>query len=111
MDFIGGIIKGLVGIAAIMILVYALAMYGGAVSEHAITLFLMPIAVVMFLANPPTRKGLAATGLAGIAVILIAGSTTIGWVLLLTIPPIVGYAVGTKAFKDWDKEVNDEQGS
>jgi hypothetical protein len=102
MDFLGLILKGLVGIAAIMTGVYLLATYGGTVNANAIPLFLMPIGVAMFMANPPARKGLAATGLTGIIIILIAGSTTIGWVLLLTIPPAVGYSVGVRAFREWD---------
>ena len=101
MDFMGTILKGLVGIIAIMVGVYLLANYGGAVSANAIPLFLMPIGIAMFLANEPTRKGLAAVGLSGMAVILIAGSTTIGWVLLLTIPPFIGYIVGTRSFREW----------
>jgi TctA family transporter len=87
MDFMGTILKGIVGVFSLMVLVYLLATYGGAVSDNAIPLFLIPIGIAMFLANEPTRKGLAAVGLSGMAVILIAGSTTIGWVLLLTIPP------------------------
>lgn len=102
MDFMGTILKGIVGIIAIMVGVYLLANYGGAVSDNAIPLFLMPIGIAMFLANEPARKGLAAVGLSGMAVILIAGSTTIGWVLLLTIPPFIGYIVGTRSFKEWD---------
>lgn len=102
MDFIGTILKGLVGIASVMLGVYLLANYGGVVSANAIPLFLMPIGIAMFLANEPARKGLAAVGLSGMAVILIAGSTTIGWVLLLTIPPFIGYIVGTRSFKEWD---------
>lgn len=102
MDFMGTILKGLVGIIAIMVGVYLLANYGGAVSANAIPLFLMPIGVAMFLANEPTRKGLAAVGLSGIVIILVFGSAGIGWLLLLTIPPLVGYSVGVRAFREWD---------
>ena len=102
MDFMGTILKGIVAIFGGMTLVYLLATYGGTLSENAIPLFLMPIGAAMFLANEPARKGLAAVGLSGMAVILIAGSTTIGWVLLLTIPPFIGYIVGTRSFKEWD---------
>ena len=101
MDFMGTILKGIVGIFSLMALVYLLATYGGAVSDNAIPLFLMPIGIAMFLANEPARKGLAAVGLSGMAVILVAGSTTIGWVLLLTIPPFIGYIVGTRSFREW----------
>ncbi len=102
MDFLGLILKGLVGIAAIMVGVYLLAMYGGSVNDNMLPLFLMPIGVAMFLANEPTRKGLAAVGLSGIVIILVFGSAGIGWLLLLTIPPLVGYSVGVRAFREWD---------
>ena len=36
MDFMGTILKGIVGIIAIMVGVYLLANYGGAVSDNAI---------------------------------------------------------------------------
>jgi hypothetical protein len=104
MDLIGSIIKGFVGIVVLMVGVYCIAMFGSTINAHALQLFMFPIAGAMFLANPPTRKGLAACGLSGMAIIIIAGSSIIGWVLLLTIPPIVGYIVGTKAFKEWEKE-------
>lgn len=111
-DFIGMMLKGLIGIAGIMTGVYLVYTYGGAVSTNAIPLFLMPIGGAMFLANEPTRKGLAACGLSGVAVILVAQSSAIGWLLLLTIPPVIGYIVGTRSFKEWEaREVNDEQGS
>lgn len=104
MDFIGTIIKGLVGIAALMIGVYLIANYGGAISAHALPLWLTPIAGAVFLANEPTRKSLAAIGLSGAVVIIVAGSSIIGWVLLLTIPPTVGYIVNVREFKKWDQE-------
>jgi len=103
-DFISGILKGLVAIVGGMALVYLLATYGGAINGNLIPLFLAPIYVAMLLANAPARKGLAAAGLTGMAIIIVAGSSAISWVLLLTIPPLVGYIVGTRSFKQWDME-------
>jgi hypothetical protein len=107
MDFIGSILKGLVAIGFLMTVGYLIGMNGGGIPRDALVLFMAPIYVAMLLANPPARKGLAAAGLAGMAVILIAGSSVIVWPLLLTIPPTIGYIVGTRSFREWDsREVN-----
>lgn len=112
MDFVGTLLKGFVLIILAMVSVYVMAVYGGEIAQYTMPIFLLPVWVGMVMGNEPTRKGFAAAGLTGMAIIIIAGSTTIVWGLLLTIPPIVGYSVGVREFREWDsREVNDEPDS
>lgn len=100
MDIIGQVLRGIIGIVLAMVVVYLL--FATNVHEYALQLFAIPVGVAMVPANPPTRKALGALGLTGMVIILIAGGSNIVWPLLLTIPPIVGYIVSTKAFEEWE---------